>query len=535
MKSKIDLFLSGRALGIRRFFIPFFITLMIFCVVAFRIYVSLDTYRLSEIFTEFWQSILMTLSCTLFFSIFWRVLRERFHKISFLYELVNIPIAAAFYFYFSQMPLNSYMYMYTFGGMLGVFFITIYLLWNAKGKSDIFRNIFISFWKSFGISLLAFILGFVCLQGVRQLLLSTFSDNWTIVLFSFVFCVIGVNLFLSYLPKFDDEIKKETSLLWLLRRVLLPLYVVHMLILYAYIGKIVYLHEMPIGVMNGYSLFASVFYALFYFSLNGEDDKLSNLFLRIGGLFMIPVFIVQGFGLYIRITAYGLTSMRYISILCMFFSILVALFGVLKGRSRRLLPLATILVIIATLSPINLIDVPAYDQANRLNGVVDKYNIVKNNKVFIPSNISDEDKKILKSSYQYLRLSEGSWRYPYVAIFNDNDQMQEFIYNTIDNENISLTKEWEVLPVDSYKNVYIFAKNVKKNGGWILHIDANGKKHDLSLKAYIDKLKAEKSKNILQSMIFKVDENHVIYFSEIHLFGKDSDEAVHVEGYLLEK
>ena len=149
------------------------------------------------------------------------------------------------------------------------------------------------------------------LQGLKNLLFANLSDNWIAVLFTFAFGVLFANLFLSYLPRFDVELNEENSLLWLLKRILFPVYIIHMVILYGYIAKIAYLQEMPIGVMNGYALFATVFYALFYFSLHRENNDRIRMLLRVGGALMIPIFIVQAAGLHIRIFSYGLTSVSY--------------------------------------------------------------------------------------------------------------------------------------------------------------------------------------------------------------------------------
>ena len=187
----------------------------------------------------------MSLSCTFFFSIFLRILSERFKFNRFVCDFLNVPIAALLYFYFINMPLNDYLLMYISGGAAAVFFVSVFLLWTYENGKVLFRFVFKSFWKAFGISLLAFVSGFICLQGLKNLLFANLSDNWIAVLFTFAFGVLFANLFLSYLPRFDVELHEENSLLWLLKHILFPVYIIHMVILYGYIAKIAYLQEMP--------------------------------------------------------------------------------------------------------------------------------------------------------------------------------------------------------------------------------------------------------------------------------------------------
>ena len=93
------------------------------------------------------------------------------------------------------MPLNDYLLMYISGGAAAVFFVSVFLLWTYENGKVLFRFVFKSFWKAFGISLLAFVSGFICLQGLKNLLFANLSDNWIAVLFTFAFGVLFANLF----------------------------------------------------------------------------------------------------------------------------------------------------------------------------------------------------------------------------------------------------------------------------------------------------------------------------------------------------
>lgn len=531
MKFLMTDFFTGRVLGICRFFISFVLTILIFLTVFFRVYISADGALWSTVFPIFWQAILMSLSCTFFSSIFLRILSERFKFNRFVCDFLNVPIAALLYYYFINMPLNDYLLMYTSGGAAAVFFVSVFLLWTYENGKVLFRFVFKSFWKAFGISLLAFVSGFICLQGLKNLLFANLSDNWIAVLFTFAFGVLFANLFLSYLPRFDVELHEENSLLWLLKHILFPVYIIHMVILYGYIAKIAYLQEMPIGVMNGYALFATVFYALFYFSLHRENNDRIRMLLRVGGALMIPIFIVQAAGLYIRIFAYGFTSMRYISIACMIFGICVAISGIFGIFARKLLPAAIVIVLFSTLTPLNLIDVPAYDQGMRLKFVVEKYGIVKNGTVSVPMNITSEDEKILKSSFSYLSGNEGAWRFPCVKTLSESAAFREFIYSEKEDGKLNLTHTWNTISVSGYNSMYVFDEYLKNN---VLSIETESGTYNVDINKYLEEADKVKNKNIEERMIYKVDENHTLYFSDVYV-DKSEDIKIHVSGFLLEK
>ena len=142
----------------------------------------------------------------------------------------------------------------------------------------------------------------------------------------FLFVLVGINVFLSCFPS-EKECPRSASFLYLLKRVFLPAYVILLAILYGYIGKILFLWEMPVGKMNWYASFAVAVFSLFYFCLYEETDNGSRRFLKYGALALFPVMVVQALGIYIRFEAYGLTAARYASMICSGFGLAVIAFA----------------------------------------------------------------------------------------------------------------------------------------------------------------------------------------------------------------
>lgn len=66
------------------------------------------------------------------------------------------------------------------------------------------------------------------------------------------------------------------------------------------------------------------------------------------------------------------------------------------------------------MTPLNLIDVPVYDQDRRLEKVLIKNQMISSGNLKPPVSITEEDAEVLRSAYDYLKYSEGAWRFPVV-------------------------------------------------------------------------------------------------------------------------
>jgi hypothetical protein len=161
---------------------------------------------------------------------------------------------------------------------------------------------------------------------------------------------------------------------------------------------------MPIGTMNLYASLAILGYAFFYFMLHGTTSVMLHRFFLWGSVALIPIVSVQLFGIYIRLSAYGLTMWRYLSLICTFFGILTMIYGFLGRSMRPLYLVAAALLGITFLTPFNIIDVPARDQQYRLVSVLSSYGINASETGNLDSlKKNTADLKQVRSAYDYLR------------------------------------------------------------------------------------------------------------------------------------
>ena len=103
--------LDRGAKGLLRFRTAFLFSLFLFLIVFCRVAYMPGETSFDELFPVSLGYILIPLGSTILFSVLWRLLLEWKHKVSLLYEAVNIPALAGFYFLWHMMPMNHYFAM----------------------------------------------------------------------------------------------------------------------------------------------------------------------------------------------------------------------------------------------------------------------------------------------------------------------------------------------------------------------------------------------------------------------------------------
>ena len=97
IKIKVKQMLDRGAKGLLRFRTAFLFSLFLFLIVFCRVAYMPGETSFDELFPVSLGYILISLGSTILFSVLWRLLLEWKHKVSLLYEAVNIPALAGFY------------------------------------------------------------------------------------------------------------------------------------------------------------------------------------------------------------------------------------------------------------------------------------------------------------------------------------------------------------------------------------------------------------------------------------------------------
>jgi hypothetical protein len=124
---------------------------------------------------------------------------------------------------------------------------------------------------------------------------------------------------------------------------------------------------------------------------------------------------MQFWAMQIRISEYGLTSARYLSIYANSLAAVFALLTIIKRGQylKYVFILAMLGCVFAFIIPrTNAINAPAIDQQNRLVALLEKHNMLDvNGKIIKNDNIPQEDKTAIISSYRYLRYFTHDSKY----------------------------------------------------------------------------------------------------------------------------
>ncbi len=449
--------------------------------------------------------------------------------------ILSFPFAAGVYAaYPVDWPL-AYLGMTAVGMVLGFLLIGLFLLSEKEKCSTVFPAVFLALVKSLGVTLLAGISLSICLTAFRVLLVSVDWD-WFFVLWYAVFFLGGVPLFLAWLPSKSEPAILAPLLRQLTVRLLLPVYAVLLAILLVYVGKIAAVWEMPEGQMNWFASLAVLGYAFLYFTLSGEDLKWRRRLFLAGALLLIPIIAAQLVGVYIRLSAYGLTSARYASLLCTAFGIVVLGVGAFGKSVRYLYPLAAALVFLASISPWNLIDLPMRDQQYRLQTVLVANGMMQDGAIGpAAGEISKEDKEKLVSGYRYFHNSVTAETNDFSYQIANAHALWELSERTYDTHYIQIQAGGPI-PIQGWSTLRPFHGTVN-DGKLQIFVDGNQETIDMGnfwQTVYDDHKNGLGMQN---DLITYDEETRRFVFSHVNFESGQGEKlpVFHVEGYVLGK
>ncbi len=300
----------------------------------------------------------------------------------------------------------------------GIFFaatlITVFVFFPKENQQTYFSNLV----KHFLFSLL---MASVLFGGVSLLILAfnqlifNFDDFGDIYETCAAFCyyVFAINVFVYYLFDKRQEESSGKAFKIIFFNILLPIFFVLVGLLYIYLIKALVLRHFPKGQINWFVSFASGTYFLFYFILKEYEQKpVVKFFYKFGAFAFIPLVCVQIPAYIIRLNAYGFTGWRFSSLMFIVFCVIMFVLTFIKKGAYikySILVLAAI-ILFASVTPCNLINVAHKSQLSRMMKVLEKYQMfdAENNRLAaynadeIDQKISEEDRDKLYSAYSYL-------------------------------------------------------------------------------------------------------------------------------------
>lgn len=209
--------------------------------------------------------------------------------------------------------------------------------------------------------------------------------------------------------------------------ILTPLSLVYMVILYAYLVKILFEWELPsgnLGVMISIFGVIGIYTHLSLYPIYDRSSSLLNWFYRHFYKMMIIPLVLLVLAISIRIMEYGLTDARYFVIICIAWFLLLIFAYLQKGTNFQLRNVPLILSILAAFSSFGfwgINQLPTDDQFSRLEDILVKNKLLVNQKYIAPSIQPDiETRKSISSIIKYIVYhGEGEKILPW---FSESDQ-----------------------------------------------------------------------------------------------------------------
>lgn len=210
-------------------------------------------------------------------------------------------------------------------------------------------------------------------------------DNLIESIWIFSGYIIFIGTFISYLTKDYEQISIPKIIKIVFNYSILPLFAVYLLVLYIYFVKCIATKSMPSGMINPFVSIATCAYMLLYLTLESFENPATKFFYKFGGLFLIPLFILQIMAFYIRVDSYGFTMPRYFSLLYIIFSSSFIVLAILKGLFNFKIQLTELLFLIlggilflSIFPKINAVDVTNNSLRKRIENIYESHGLLKN-------------------------------------------------------------------------------------------------------------------------------------------------------------
>lgn len=179
---------------------------------------------------------------------------------------------------------------------------------------------------------------------------------------------VQAGIFIAFAARGREQISLPVAYKVIVLRILLPIGIALLAVLYAYLLKCLFTLTMPVGKINPFVSLATGFYLFFYFAALPYESPFLAFFRKYGAIFLLPLVAAQIAAFAIRIDAYGYTPVRVASLLYIIFSVVSCALTLV--RRGKYMPVAflilAVLCILGSATPLNVIDVAMRSQVARI-------------------------------------------------------------------------------------------------------------------------------------------------------------------------
>jgi hypothetical protein len=216
------------------------------------------------------------------------------------------------------------------------------------------------------------------------------------------------------LPRLDTVTDYPRGLKVFAQYILFPIVLVYLVILYAYLGKILVAWDWPQGWVSKLILgFSGVgmFSLLLLHPVTGRADN--GWIARVARWFyviLIPLVVMLFLAVWRRVSEYGITEGRYVALaMVVWLACLVVYFTLGKSRSIKFIPASLcILALIASFGPWGALSVSRQSQIARLGQIAARSGVLAGGKVLaVHAAVTFQDAKQISALLSYLHEVHG--------------------------------------------------------------------------------------------------------------------------------
>lgn len=312
-------------------------------------------------------------------------------KLNELWNLVGLIIFAGIYYFLPEKVDNFYF-------MSRFFVIAVILHLGVSFCAHLWRDEEMSFWEMnkklfINIVLTAIFTGvltggvMLAIGGVEQLFDINVDGKVYPSVAIFLAIVGSVIIFLHFVKDGLYELENPTPypivLKFFTQFILIPLMLIYGVILYAYMFKIIMEWELPRGwvsyLVNAYSVFGILALLLVHPLRESAERSWVKLFSKIFYFSLIPLVILMSIGIYRRVSDYGVTEMRYYSVLLAGWLLFIGLYFIIKQNARiKMIPISlAVLALFSLVTPyFNAFSYSLKSQTDRYRCILEENNML---------------------------------------------------------------------------------------------------------------------------------------------------------------
>lgn len=275
----------------------------------------------------------------------------------------------------------------------------------------------------------------LALLAIQNLFDVKVKDEFYFDLWLIIAGVFNTWFFLSGVPKDILGLERTTDYPKGLKvftiYVLIPLITVYLVILYAYVGKILITSNWPVGwvayLVLAFSIFGILSFLLVYPLRNDNDNPWVKFYSRLFYFLLVPLIIMLYISIFKRVDEYGITVARYYVMLLAVWLTFIAAYNIFTGGKRiRVIPLSLCLIgLFSTFGSWGAFAVAHNSQINELTALLESNHVLVNGIVDASSthDVKPED-------YDRIESIVG-----YIEEFHGHKELQSFFVQDIDSVN----------------------------------------------------------------------------------------------------